>query len=216
MLNVISAVVGMVVSAVAAPILGASNVSPVISAPPTDRIVIDLVTVNGAGCPPGSAAVAATPDNTAMTVTYSSYLAQVGVGARPTDFRKNCQINLIVHVPQGFTYAIAKADFRGFGSLAAGATATERANYYFTGTSTTPYREHPFTGPMSNTWHTTDATEIADLVWAPCGSLKNFNINTELLVHAGTSNPGTTTSFISMDSTDAAVDTLYHFAWKQC
>jgi hypothetical protein len=49
--------------------------------PPTDHIVIDVVTVNGSGCPPGSAAVAVSPDNTAFTVTYSQYLAQVGVGS---------------------------------------------------------------------------------------------------------------------------------------
>src|SRR6188474_114001 len=105
--------------------------------PPLDRIVIDVVTVNGSGCPAGTAAVAVSPDNTAFTVTYSTYLAQVGVGATPIDMRKNCQLNIVVHVPQGFTYAIAQADYRGFAHLASGATAIERANYYFQGTSPT-------------------------------------------------------------------------------
>ncbi len=59
--------------------------------PPPDRIVIDVVTVNGSGCPAGTAAIAVSPDNQAFTVTYSDYLAQVGVGSKPTDFRKNCQ-----------------------------------------------------------------------------------------------------------------------------
>src|SRR3712207_1310352 len=68
--------------------------------PPTEKIVIDVVTVNGSGCPVGTAAVAVAPDNTAFTVTYSDYLAQVGVGAKPTDFRKNCQLALQVHVPE--------------------------------------------------------------------------------------------------------------------
>ena len=77
--------------------------------PPTDHIVIDVITVNGSGCPAGTAAVAVSPDNTAFTVTYSDYLAQVGIGSVPTDFRKNCQLNILVHVPQGFTYAIASA-----------------------------------------------------------------------------------------------------------
>jgi len=76
-------------------------------APPVDRVVVDTVTVNGSGCPAGTAAVAVSPDNTAFTISYSSYIAQVGVGASPTDFRKNCNLNLFVHVPPGFTYAIA-------------------------------------------------------------------------------------------------------------
>ncbi len=184
--------------------------------PPPGRITIDVVTVNGSGCRPGTAAVATAPDNTAFTVTYSEYLAQVGVGAEPTDFRKNCQLNILVHVPQGFTYAIAKADYRGFAHLVSGATATQRANYYFAGDAATARVAHPFRGPLSDNWQTTDATPVAELVWSPCGMNRNLNINTDLRVAAGTSNPNHTTSFITMDSTDGSVKTIYHFAWKRC
>jgi hypothetical protein len=184
--------------------------------PPSDRIVIDVVTVNGTGCPSGSAAVAVSPDNTAFTVTYSKYMAMVGVGSVSTDWRKNCQLNIVVHVPAGFTYAISKVDYRGFASLAAGATALERANYYFQGSSQTVYASHPFTGPLGDDWQTTDEVGIASLIWAPCGALRNLNINTELRAMAGTSDVTKTTSFISMDSTDGAIDTTYHFAWNHC
>ena len=53
----------------------------------------------------------------------------------PTDFRKNCQLNLRVNVPQGFTYGIAQADYRGFAHLERGAYAIQKANYYFQGMS---------------------------------------------------------------------------------
>jgi Domain of unknown function (DUF4360) len=184
--------------------------------PPSDHIVIDIVTVNGSGCPPGSAAVAVAPDNTAFTVTYSAYLAQVGVGSRPTDFRKNCQLNVAVHVPQGFTYAIARADYRGFASLAKGATAMQRATYYFQGMPQSDYRTHNFTGAFEDNWQTSDETDIAALVYHPCGQQRNLNINTELRVNAGTSNPATTTSFLAMDSTDGDINTTYHFSWEHC
>jgi hypothetical protein len=164
----------------------------------------------------GTAAIAVSPDNTAFTVTYSDYLAQVGVGAMPTDFRKNCQLNLIVHVPQGFTYAIAQADYRGFASLAQGARGVQRANYYFRGSPPTAFSQHTFTGAMTDDWHATDITGIEELVFVPCGELRNYNINTELRVSAGSSNPHTTTSFMTMDSTDIAMETVYHFAWKHC
>ncbi|MEE6258313.1 DUF4360 domain-containing protein [Plantactinospora sonchi] len=184
--------------------------------PPAEKIVIDVVTVNGSGCPAGTAAVAVAPDNTAFTVTYSDYLAQVGVGARPTDFRKNCQLALQVHVPSGFTYAILQADYRGYAYLEDGATATQRANYYFQGTSPTTYKSHPFSGPHDDNWQTTDTSDVTSLSYAPCGELRFLNINTELRVNAGTSDPRTTTSFMSMDSTDASINTTYHFAWKKC
>ncbi|MET8450441.1 DUF4360 domain-containing protein [Streptomyces sp. NPDC005209] len=193
----------------------ASSSSPVIDNPPPDKIVIDVATVNGSGCPAGTAAVAVSPDNTAFTVTYSDYLAQAGGNSDPTAFRKNCQLNLIVHVPQGFTYAIASADYRGFASLQSGASGTQRASYYFQGSPNTASKTHPFSGPYNDDWQATDSTDWAQLVWSPCGVLRNFNINTELRVNAGTSAPGKV-SFMTMDSTDGDISTVYHLAWKQC
>ncbi|MEU4347196.1 DUF4360 domain-containing protein [Streptomyces sp. NPDC023838] len=184
--------------------------------PPPDKIVIDLVTVNGSGCPAGTAAVAVSPDNTAFTVTYSTYLAQVGKGSSPTDLRKNCQLALNVHVPQGFTYAIASADYRGFAHLEKGATAQERANYYFQGMSQTASATHAFKGPLFDDWQTNDTTDVSALVYKPCGEERYLNINTELRAGAGTSDTVNTTSFISMDSTDASINTIYHFSWKVC
>lgn len=184
--------------------------------PPPDKIIIDVVTVNGSGCPAGTAAVAVSPDNTAFTVTYSAFMAQVGVGAAPTDFRKNCQLNLLVHVPQGFTYAIQETDYRGFAHLEKGASATERANYYFQGDAQTTPISHALNGAFDDDWQNTDLNDVAQLVYLPCGETRNFNINTELRVSAGTSDPTKTTSFISMDSTDGSITTTYHFAWKQC
>ncbi|RZS44681.1 uncharacterized protein DUF4360 [Herbihabitans rhizosphaerae] len=182
--------------------------------PPTDRITIDVVTVNGSGCPAGTTAVAVSSDNTAFTVTYSDYTAQVGDGAAPTDMRKNCQLALRLHIPQGFTYAIAQADYRGFAHLASGAEGLQQASYYIQGTSPTHYVKNPVGGPYSDNWQFTDKTDMAELVYAPCGEERNLNVNTELRVYKGDS--GNASSFMSMDSTDAGVSTKYHFHWKKC
>src|SRR5690348_12145286 len=83
-----------------------AGVSAPADAPPTGQVTVGVVTVNGSGCPAGTTAVDVSSDNTAFTVTYSSYLAQTGPQSAPTDIRKNCQLALKVHVPQGFTFAI--------------------------------------------------------------------------------------------------------------
>lgn len=181
--------------------------------PPPDKIVIKVATVNGSGCPAGTAAVAVSGDNTAFTVTYSDYLARVGGNADPTAFRKNCQLSLLVHVPAGFTYAIASADYRGFASLQRGASAIQRASYYFQGSPSTVFRTHNYNGPLNDNWQATDITEWPQLVYAPCGVQRNFNINTELRVNKGSS---TGSSFMAMDSTDGDINTTYHMAWQQC
>ncbi|MED7953060.1 DUF4360 domain-containing protein [Streptomyces sp. BE303] len=209
------AIGGVAAILLATPLAGTAGASGW-TTPPPDKIVIDVATVNGSGCPAGTAAVAISPDNTAFTVTYSQYVAQVGVGSKPTDFRKNCQLNLNVHVPQGFTYAIAAADYRGFAHLEKGATAIQKASYYFQGSPDTAALSHRFSGELDDSWQATDNVAIAALVWAPCGELRNFNINTEIRVQGGTSDTSRTTSFMTMDSTDGNVNTVYHLAWKRC
>ena len=183
---------------------------------PPDDVAIEVLTVNGSGCEEGTAAVALSEDYTAFTVTYSDYIAAVGVGASPLDFRKNCQLNLAVHVPQGFTYAIASVDYRGYAYLENGAIGREQASYYFQGDPETEQFSTTFQGAMDDNWTVSDEVPIQQLVWAPCGEIRNFNINTELRVNAGTSDPRTTTSFMAMDSTDGELETKYHFAWREC
>ncbi|MFD0686116.1 DUF4360 domain-containing protein [Actinomadura fibrosa] len=194
-------------SATAAPVL-ARTAGP-------NGVTIEIATVNGSGCPAGTAAVAVSDDKEAFTVTYSDYMAQAGGSSAPTDFRKNCQINLKVHVPQGFTYAIASADYRGFASLEQGAGGVEKASYYFQGMSQTTAITHNLKGQFADNWQFTDTNDVAQLVYKPCGEERNFNINTELRVSKGTSDPAKV-SFLAMDSTDGSIKTTYHFAWKRC
>jgi hypothetical protein len=210
MLTTITAAGAMMLSSLAGPAPAATP------PPPPDEVSISVVTANGSGCPAGSATVDVSPDRRAFTVTYSEYLAQVGVGTKPTDFRKNCQLALDVHIPHGFTYAVASADYRGYAHLERGATGTAVASYYFQGNSQTARAAHPFNGPFEDNWQTTDTVAVEALVFEPCGAQRNLNINTELRVKAGRSDPKKTTSFMSMDSTDGAFSTVYQFAWKRC
>lgn len=213
---IVTAVGSVVLSMFMSPAAAVSPAQSPFDNPPQDKIVIDVVTVNGSGCKTGTAAVAVSADNTAFTVTYSDYIAQIGGDAKTSDFRKNCQLNLRVHVPGGFTYAIAEADFRGYAQLAKGATGQERANYYFQGSPETLYTTHPFKGPYDNDWAATDSLDVVSLVFKPCGEERNLNVNTELKLSAGTSDPKKTPSLMSMDSTDGSISTVYHFAWKTC
>lgn len=184
-----------------------------LDAPPAQPIAIEIATVNGSGCPAGTA-VEVKPDNTSFTVTFSDYLAQVGADSAPTDFRKNCQLNLRVQVPDGFSYSLTEADYRGFAVLASGASATQRALYFFQGQSTTLVLSHMFTGPMVDDWQTVDRT--AGQVISPCGLQRNLNINTELIVSRGTSDPATNPSWIAMDAAHGSVQGVFFLGWRRC
>ncbi|HUQ59787.1 DUF4360 domain-containing protein [Lentzea sp.] len=178
-------------------------------------MTVDVVTVNGSGCKQGTAEVVVSSDNTSFWVIYSDYLAQAGKGAPAADIRKNCQLNLQLDIPQGFTYGIAEATYAGYGHLQRGASGYQAVNYYFQGQSETNTWKHNFAGPFDDNWSITHRTEFADIVYAPCGEKKNLNLNSSLRVDKGTSDANTN-SFLTMDYTRGEVRTLYHFSWKRC
>ena len=92
----------------------------------------------------------------------------------------------------------------------------ENASYYFQGSRGTEYRQHRIDGAKDDNFEFTDETPIAALVWAPCGALRNFNVNTELRVNAGSSDPSTTSSFLRMGSADGIITTKFNLSWKRC
>ncbi|WP_131738527.1 DUF4360 domain-containing protein [Actinomadura roseirufa] len=176
---------------------------------------ISVVSVNGSGCPTGTAAVAVSPSRDAFTVTYSDYVAQVGGGSKPADYRKNCRIILRVHPPRGFTYAVSSADHRTYVSLQAGAEAILRSSYYFLGASDVKEFIHRRLGPYEGTWQVTDEVQEPQLPWSPCGGEQNLNVTTELQVNGGASDPSKV-NFIAAGVFDGGGMPTYHFAWKTC
>ncbi|MDI6097274.1 DUF4360 domain-containing protein [Actinoplanes sp. NEAU-A12] len=209
MLNAITAGT-MMLSSLGAPVTGVHTV-----APPPEHMTIQVVSANGSGCPEGSAEVSVSPDNKAFTIAYSKFLAQVGPEAKALDFRKQCQLSLNVNVPSGYTYAIARADYRGYARLEEGASATETAYYYFQGMPTNTRRQHYFKGFMDKQWQVTDQVAVESLSFLPCGDKRYLNVNTELKVDAGWA-PKTTTNFMTMDSADGNLETIYRVSWQAC
>jgi hypothetical protein len=186
-----------------------------VSAPPPDEVTIDPVVANGSGCKNATATVVVAPDNSGFTVTHNEFFAHAGLGAEPLDFRRNCQLNLQVNAPEGYTYAISRAARSGFLHLPDGATGLQRSSYYFQGSSQTESVNHDFDAPYSDYWRAVDHFDYKDLLWHPCGERRNLNINTELRVRAGSADPETTVSFMTL-GTDGNAVSRYQFAWKRC
>ncbi|WP_242906399.1 DUF4360 domain-containing protein [Actinomadura terrae] len=209
---------GIVVSAAAFAVTAAA-VTPAVAAPRPangpDGVTVEIAAVNGTGCPPGTAAVALSDDKEAFTVTYSDYMAQAGGSSRPIDHRKQCLLSLNLHVPQGYTYAVSSADYRGYAHLADDAGAVVGASYYFQGNPQTGRVLHNLKGTFDENWQFTDRAPADQLIWKPCGEDRNLNIITELRASDGNPN-SSKVSFIAMDSTDSSIRSTYHFVWKHC
>lgn len=196
-------------SAVASLVAGATLLSaPAAAQAAPANVDVQLVTANGSGCAPGTGGAAAvmSDDGDFVTVASPAYFAQAGGASRPTDFRKNCQLSLIISKPAGWTYAVAEVRSSGYAFLADGATGLSRVNVYFQGSSASDWSTHTFAGPQAEPWQTTDSP----LRFAPCGAERNLNINTELRVNRGTSSSATS-SFMVRDG-----ETGLRLVWREC
>ena len=112
-----------------------------------DNVRIDSLTYGGSGCPQGTVAAAFSPDRTSFTLIFDSFVAYSGQGVPITQNRRNCQVNTAISFPQGWSYSILSVDYRGYASLPAGVTATQKATYYFSGEQNQVSSESNFYGP---------------------------------------------------------------------
>ena len=175
------------------------------SQPP--HFTVQLLSINGSGCPAGTAAVSAAPDESEFKVTYTQFAASAGGGASPADFRKNCQFDMLVSVPSGWTYGIASQRYRGFANLDTGARGTIQTDYYFSGIPGTNPQYRPLSGPMNTDYEFDDQQPV--LTWAPCHFSTTLNVDTSLQVFRGT-NPCFFDE-ITMNSTDSP-----QLAFRRC
>jgi hypothetical protein len=182
-----------------------------VTAVPEGTVTAEVIAANGSGCAPGTATVIANSDKTGFRIRYYDFVAEAGGGAALTDRRKNCQLGVLVSIPAGWTFAVAEADYRGRARLYSGATALQRTNYYWQGSSDNSSTDETFAGPLNSYWETSDVAPV--LVYRPCSEQRVLNINTELRVDSGTS---AAKNSMSMRTSEGDVDTLFNFSWIRC
>ncbi|HEX8348260.1 MAG TPA: DUF4360 domain-containing protein [Actinoplanes sp.] len=198
---------GAVVSMLAVTVLAAPAAAQV-AAP--DDVRVQVVTVNGSGCPAGAGTAVLSADREFVTVTSPAYFAQAGGTARPIDFRRNCQFSVQVTRPAGWTFAVSEVQSSGYAFLAAGATGVSRVSFYFQGFTPTTARTNTFEGPWADAWRTTDTIEPAARTFLPCGAQRNLNVNTELRVLRDAANPSVSSFMVRGEQTGLRL------TWREC
>src|SRR4051812_37353370 len=73
------------------------------TAAPGEGGSIESVEYHGTGCDGGSAATGVSPDQQAVTSTFSDFLASTGDGTSPDDASRNCLLMVKINVPQGWS-----------------------------------------------------------------------------------------------------------------
>jgi hypothetical protein len=164
-------------------------------------VTLQVVAVNGSGCPANSSVTTDVPDKTAFSVSFSEFKATGGS-------YKNCTLTIKVGIPAGWTYSVYEVVNRGYGVLDKAASGRILMNSWFTGFPWTLRADQTFNGPYDDFWQT-DSTASA-LTFAPCGASANLILNDTLRV------TGPATSSMELFAQDARVSTTFLLHWKQC
>lgn len=166
----------------------------------------------GSGCPAGSAAVALSPDQSAVSILFDEYLVEAGHAVGSAIGRKSCNIAVPVHVPQGYSISVFKVDYRGYTYVPSGAYARFNVEYFFAG-QRGPSSTKTFRGFVDRNYTLTNNLAAESLVWSPCGADTNLRVNTNMMARSNRSGQDV---LATVDSADISSGLVYHIQWRRC
>ncbi|KAL2204116.1 hypothetical protein CC79DRAFT_1372129 [Sarocladium strictum] len=180
---------------------------------PPSGVQITGVSYAGSGCNAGTVASILSQDLSTLTLLYDSFVAQAGEGLNPTEYRKNCQLNVGLKYPQGWQYSVFKVDYRGYAYLQKGDKGVCKATYYFSGVTQQVSSALTLTGPYDDNYLKTDQFGVETTVWSPCGQNGYLNVNSEVRL---TPIDTKKTALLTVDSTDLKFSQIHYLQWQKC
>lgn len=177
-----------------------------------DSITMGVPNYSGTGCPAGSAALVLSPDASQLSVLFDVYTVEANATRRVD--RKNCNLNVPIHVPSGYSISVIEMDYRGFSSVPDGASADLDVDAFFAGVRSYGPRHHRgFKTKTKGDFYVHNKIERKDIVWSPCGKDVNLKIHSSLI--ATTNSKGEQT-LAAVDSLDINAGLIYQINWQAC
>jgi len=171
-------------------------------------------TYGGTGCPGGTVGWNITSDGKILTVLYDQFSASAGPGISISETRRQCTLNVDLEYPQGWSYSLFTADYRGRAKLDAGVIGTQESSYYFSGSPLTVKLGTRIVGPTNQDYFRRDTLGIEATVWSPCGSIVPVNIRAS--VDVDNRSVRANSGLLTVDSSDFKVTQIYGVQWKKC
>ena len=163
----------------------------------------------GNGCPQGSASATLSPDQKSLSILFDEYVVE----AEPRSVeRKNCNIAVPVHVPQGYSLSIIEVDYRGYNYLPPKARSTFSAEYFFAGIKG-PRFQRKWRGPIDADYRVDNNLALEARVWSACGADVNLRVNSSMRVNNRNRREE---ALATVDSADFKAGIVYQLAWRRC
>lgn len=177
-----------------------------------DGLKLGTPSYGGSGCPAGTVATILSPNQDTLSLLFDSYVAEAGGNTGKSFDRKACALAIPVQVPQGYSVAVFKVDYRGANTIPAGAYGRFSAEYFWAGVRG-PKIQRYFTGPQNQEFTLTDELLARTIVWAPCGQSVTLRVNSAASVQT---NQQYDPVISSLDSADVSTAVIYHLQWRRC
>jgi len=191
---------------------------PVGAGPNPSEIYVEELKYGGSGCPQGSVGQSIAEDRQTYTLIFDKYLATIGNGVPITEGRKNCQLNIKMHVPKGWHFTVLSSDFRGYMQLDQGVRGTHKSTFYFAGDARQASSQFDYVGPQDQDFTAHDEMGVQTRVWSPCGkndASVNLNINSQVRMLNEGGKPDAQ-GLLTNDSQDGHFQHKMVFQWQRC
>lgn len=178
--------------------------------PDSKEVYIESIKYRGKGCREGSVSHLMAPDAKAFTLLFDEFVVE-GDSNDEEKSRRSCQIDLDLHVPPGWSYALFCLDYRGYVDLRRGAVAKQRTAYFFQGTAEKEREISNFRlkGPLAQDYFHRALTPLESSEFSSCsGKDKKLRINTSIEVKGE--------GMMTVDSADGELKQHYGIAWRRC
>lgn len=186
-------------------------------APGPGEVEIKDVTVNGSGCPIGTASVLVTnsrPGGPAdyFQVTYDNFIVERGDELAPKDSRKFCNLALDVKFPQGWAFTIFKMEMDGYAEIARGARGEVKTEYFFPHVSRKKRHRKRVKGPFEGDYTQMDDIGIFSSITSRCGVTIPLNLKTTMKLSGSRRRYSTMT----VDVQSGLFVQKFGLRWKRC
>ncbi|WP_242908292.1 DUF4360 domain-containing protein [Actinomadura terrae] len=154
--------------------------------------------------------VSVSEDGGRVNVTIKNFKASVGPDVNPAEGQKSCGFLVNIHIPQGFTWAIANTDTRATADLDPEVVGEIMQSARMWGSPGADVSTHQFTGHKGNLLFT-DKVPVSQLKYARCGAPDLLDLETRIRV---TSSDPSGEGWVSLDFPEGGI--TYSIAYKKC
>jgi hypothetical protein len=191
-----------------------TGASAAYAGPDPSQVYIENFTHNGAGCAPGTTALNISPDRLAMTVIFDSYFVEGGTqsAARREEVLTPCLMNIRMHVPAGWQFAIHQVTYRGFASLDANTWGRQSSTYKWAAMPDfEPLAFMRFIGPYNGDYVNTSPAQ--GIRFSQCRPRVPSSQVLTIRSHVGVKG---VRGYMTVDSFDHEIKEQYHITWRPC